>query len=377
MSIRLSTQNVGDYLAAAGLCAEEEKAHLRMQSMPAKNFNLQISLTSGDKLLIKQERYNGQGKTAGEFQNEWKIQEFLKHFEDLNKLQNWVPPALHYDAEQSIIVFPYLDGYQNVFEYYSNENEFPVEVAYAIGALIAKFHRLTFNSSDYQRFFEKHDDQKVIVRMTDVASQLERLGPEIFGTAPEDGLRFFMLYQRYESLAQAIKKLAAAFTPCCLMHNDLKLNNILLRNDWRQGSAIELRLIDWERATWGDPAHDLGTLISGYLRIWLDNLIVSSSLSIEESIQLAAIPLVQLQPSIAVLVQAYLTVFSEILEQQPDFLMRVLQCIGLALIQQILANIQYKKIFCNTDIAMLQVAKTLLCSPHQATATIFGSTRSN
>ncbi len=100
---------------------------------------------------------------------------------------------------------------------------------------------------------------------------------------------------------------------------------------------------------------------------------ISNSLSIEESLQLAMTPFDWLQPSIATLVQSYLNTFPYILEHRPDFLHRVVQFAGFALIQQIQAMIQYQKSFGNTGIAMLQVAKTLLCRPEQSMPTIFGA----
>ena len=159
-----------------------------------------------------------------------------------------------------------------------------------------------------------------------------------------------------------------------MTHNDLKLNNILLDNNWEQSNKSIVRLIDWERATWGDPAFDLGTLIGSYVQIWLSSLVISNSLTIEESLRLAVTPLEQLQPSIAALTQAYFNQFPEILEHRPDFLQRVVQFAGFALIQRIQAMIQYQKSFGNTGITMLQIAKTLLCRPQQSIPTIFGVT---
>ena len=49
-----------------------------------------------------------------------------------------------------------------------------------------------------------------------------------------------------------------------------------------------------------------------------------------------------------------------------------MQFAGFALIQQIQAMIQYQKSFGNTGIAMLQVAKSLLCRPERSTPTVFG-----
>jgi hypothetical protein len=81
-----------------------------------------------------------------------------------------------------------------------------------------------------------------------------------------------------------------------------------------------------------------------------------------------------LQPSIGGLTLAYLETFPEILEYRPDFLKQVVQLAGFSLIIAILAMVQYQKIFNNTGIAMLQVAKALLCRPESSMPTIFGAT---
>ena len=132
-------------------------------------------------------------------------------------------------------------------------------------------------------------------------------------------------------------------------------------------------MIDWERSGWGDPAFDLGMLIGSYVQIWLGSLVISKSLTIEESLRLAMTPLELLQPSIAALSLAYFKTFPQISEDRPDFLKIVVQSIGFALITQIQAMIQYEKSFDNMGIAMLQVAKSLLCRPSQSIPTIFGT----
>jgi hypothetical protein len=116
----------------------------------------------------------------------------------------------------------------------------------------------------------------------------------------------------------------------------------------------------------------LGTLIGSYLQVWLGNLVVSRSLSIEESLGLAVTPLDMVQPSILALTQAYLEAFPQILVDRPDFLERSVQFAGLALIQGIEAGIQYQKTMGNAGIAGLQVAKALLCRPVQSMPTVFG-----
>ena len=257
-------------------------------------------------------------------------------------------------------------------------------IASAIGTMLAQFHRLTIDHQDYQKIFSQTPQGKSNQKVTNYSILklihcLKQVEPEVFSKIPQDGLHFYKLYQRYDSLGQAISKLAKSFEPCCLIHNDLKLNNILLSLNWRQDLAALsgsnqriIRLIDWERCSWGDPALDLGRILASYLGIWLSSFVSNGTLSIEESLSLAEVPLATLQPSIAALTQAYITAFPEILERRPDYLNQVVQYAGLGLIQSILAMIQHQKFFGNRGICFLQVAKTLLCHPEESLPTVFG-----
>jgi hypothetical protein len=379
MTLLLNSQNVFKYLLGQNISTQKEPDLSQIELKLAKNFNLLLSLQDGRKLLVKQERHNREGQTAGEFLNEWRIQEFSQRFPELSYVRPLLPEVVHFNANDSVIVFNYLNDYCDLADFYTKENVFPSAIATEIGTTLATIHRATFNRQEYQDFFSQNSEDVQIDQTPKFARGLEKISPEIFGQVPADGLKFFALYQRYDSLGKAITELATAFEPCCLTHNDLKLNNILLHNDWEQvlskvkpSSNSVIRLIDWERGNWGDPTFDLGMLIASYLQIWLSSLVVSKSIDIEESLRLAMTPLEQLQPSITALTRAYLGNFPEILEHRPDFLRRVVQFSGLALIQQIQAMLQYQKSFGNTGICMLQVAKTLLCRPQQSMPTVFG-----
>ncbi len=377
MKFSLNSQNVFGYLIMQNLCSQEERDSGQPELKAAKNFNLLMSLRDERKLLVKQERLYHNSKTAGEFLNEWLIHELLKQFQELAHIRTLVSEVLHYDADNSIIVFNYLSTYDDLSNFYAKENIFPIEIATTTGKTLATIHRATLDHQNYRDFIvQNREDASHSSALT---KGLERISPEIFGQVPADGLKFFALYQRYDSLGKAIAELTTASKPCCLTHNDLKLNNILLHNDWEQAiSKAEqsnnsiIRLIDWERGAWGDPAFDLGMLIASYLQIWLGSLVVSKSIDVEESLRLAMTPLDVLQPSIAALTKAYFDNFPEIIERHPDFLRRVVQFSGLALIQQIQAMLQYQKSFGNMGICMLQVAKTLLCRPEQSIPTVFG-----
>lgn len=380
MSFLLSSQNVSAYLTDKNLCVEDDIDPTKIELKPAKNFNLLLTLKSDRKLLVKQERHSKDGKTVGEFLNEWRIQEFLNQSPELAKSRHLFPEVLHFDAEHSIIVFDYLDDYLDLAEFYAKEKVFSAKIATEIGIGLATFHSSTFNHPDCRNFLSSSLQTPSESQPQQTPTSLHgvgRISPEVYGIFPADGLKFFALYQRYDSLGQAIAAFTATYHPCCLTHNDLKLNNLLLHNDWAQQisesrPAGMLRFIDWERSSWGDPAFDLGSIVASYLSLWLGSLVISKDIALEDSLRMAVTPLELLQPSLGALMSTYLAKFPEILEQQPALISRVVQFAGLALIQQIQAMLQYQKVFNNIGICMLQVAKSFLCRPQQSIPTIFG-----
>lgn len=376
MPFLLSYQNIFDYLIPLGICSEEERSSSNIELKPAKNFNLLLSLSEDKQLLVKQERHNREGKTAGEFVQEWRIHEFLNQTPELSYVRPLLSEAVHFDRENSIIIFNYLSNYRDLADFYTKENIFPTKVAGKVGNILALIHRGSIQNPEYRQFFDSSQD----ITSQEAAKlnhRIDRLTPEIFGSVPSDGLKFFALYQRYDSLGQAIAQLGSSSTPYCLTHNDMKLNNILISLNWEDineslTDQSMIRLIDWERCSWGDPANDLGCIIASYLQLWLYSVVVGKGMEIEESLRLATTPLQSLRPSLAALVKAYLAEFPEILEHRPDFLERVVQFCGLALIQSIQATLQHEKTFGNQGISMLQVAKSLLCRPQVSIPTIFG-----
>ncbi|MBW4454182.1 MAG: aminoglycoside phosphotransferase family protein [Nostoc indistinguendum CM1-VF10] len=379
MVLSLSSHNVIQYLQEAGLCSSEDDASDKSElpGTSKNNFDLLVTLADNRKLLIKQERNLKKNDGAPrELFQEWLFHQLLQKFPVLGNISAIAPLVVHFDEENSILVRNYLSEYLELATFYHNNEICPQEIATAIGATLAGLHRATYNRREYKDFMATAPQGEFRYGFYNPAQGVESIGPEIFGTVPTEALKFYLLYQQSESLESAIADLAYDWNPCCLTHNDLKLNNILVHSRWEKLDNCLVRLINWESCSWGDPAFDLGTLLASYLGIWLLSLVVDPTIELEESLHLALTPLESLQPSIIALIRAYLNAFPMILEYRSDFIVRVIQFAGLALIHQIQDMITRQKSFNNADICMLQVAKSLLTMPEQGVLTIFGISES-
>jgi hypothetical protein len=368
MEIVLNNNNVWEYLKN-NILDFQELDLVNIKLVNGKNFNLLITLSNNEKILVKQSK-NWLNREAHEgLSRRFKNQFFLEVFPDLEHLKQDVNSPIHIDYSNLIIVFKYLEDYQDLIYFYETERNSHIKIAIEVGRVLGKIHSSTFKDKKYQEFFGNDENAEI----KQIITRLEVVEPEIFGQIPTEGIKFFTIYQKSNALRQSLKQLYEEAVECCLVHKDMKLNNILLRNNWIDGDGNTIKIIDWENCGWGDPAFDLGLLIGDYIRIWLNSLVISKSLPLVESLRLAVIPLETLQPSMGAIVQSYLNVFPDILDGYPNFIQKVIQYAGFGLIKQILATIQYEKHFGNNHVAMLEVATTLLSKPNQSISTIFGT----
>ncbi|MBW4632884.1 MAG: phosphotransferase [Iphinoe sp. HA4291-MV1] len=374
MVLSLSSVNVIQYLYKTGLCSSEEGANVDSELPQAskKNFNVLVTLPEHHKLLVKQKQCIDNDGNPHEFFNEWLFHQLLQRFPVLRNISAIASLVVNFDQEKTILVRHYLKEYFELGSFYQKSLHFPKAIANAIGTSLGALHRATFNRREYQDFMATAPQGEFRYQFYNPAQGMGSIGPEIFGNVPTGALKFYILYQRYESLEAAIAQLAYDWNPCCLTHNDLKLENILVHSKWEQLDNCLVRLIDWEACSWGDPAFDLGTLVASYLTIWLESLVVDSTIELEESLLLAAIPLEVLQPSLLALILAYLDTFPIILEYGCAFVQRVIKFAGLVLIHRITDNIKFHKYFDNSSICMLEFAKTLLTRSQESVLTVFG-----
>jgi Phosphotransferase enzyme family len=376
MAFLLSSQNLGEYLVKQNLYTPNNQ-DIQIESKASKNFNLLISLPNNQRLLIKQESQNSAGKNSGQFRQEWRIREWLENFPELNEISDLVSKARFFDRENSILIFDYRDDYQDLGDVYDDiqieSQNLPLDVVGEIGITLAKIHKATIDRQDYRLFLSQ--DLETVERVPSFIRGLKRIRPGIFRQVIAENIKFFKLYQRSHDLHKAIQSLVGNYQQRCLIHNDLKFDNILLHKNClhnHQKPSNPVALIDWESFIWGDPAHDLGKLIACYLNKWLSSIIISTEIDIQTALKLATTPLEKVQPSIAAIAISYLHYFPDILDLYPSFWQRVVQFAGISLIEKIQTKIHYHEPIGNTGICMLQVAQSLLCCPDVSLGIIFG-----
>lgn len=386
MKTKLSSNNVFQYLIEVDICQEQEIELIKINPKCSQGSNnlifLTIHLPSDHQLFVKQDHHHSNGEKANIINREWRLHNCLQSLPDLDQTYSLLLEILHFDDSNSILIYKETENYISLENYYKKNKIFPIAIAELVGTTLANLHRETLNSQNCCDFMNEVVDGKCYYQFPHPSYLLDRLEPEtLIKEFPPEGNRFMAFYHRYESLRDAVTELVVTRNHYCLTHNNPELNNILIPWQW-EGilSPIErsderiIRLINWEKCSWGDPAFDVGTAISGYLLLWLGSLIIHPAIKLEKSLELATIPLEVIQPSVVTLTSSYISSFPKVLEEFPDFFSRVVQFTGLALLYKVVARIQSFEGFDNREICILQLAKSLLCQPEKSFRSIFGMT---
>ena len=386
MKIKLNSNNVSQYLLEVNIFEKQDIELINIQPKCSQGSNNFIFLTmqilNGQQLFIKQD-YHYLDKQTNIITREWRLHKFLQSLQKLAKISSLLVEIIHFDHINSILISKESDNYINLESYYKKYKIFPLAIAELVGTTLAKLHSETLNCQNCYDFMNQEAvDGKYYYQFPYPSYLLDRLEPEtLIKEFPPEGNRFMAFYHNSESFKSTVKELVVTHNHYCLTHNGYELNNILIP---RSGevilSKIEksderiIRLINWDKCSWGDPAFDVGTAIADYLLLWLGSLIIRSTIKLEESLKLAIIPLEAIQPSVVTLTSFYISSFPKVLEEFPDFLSRVVKFTGLALLYRVIARIQSFEGFAHREICILQLANSLLCQPEKSFSSIFGMT---
>ncbi len=385
MKIKLSSNNLSQYLLKAGILQKHDINLIKIHPQSSCGSNslivLRISLANEQQIFVKQDHHHFDNEIGNIINRELHFYIFCQSLLDLEDITSLILKMSYFDKSNSIIIHKTSSKYIDLQKFYKKSKIFSTALAKLIGTTLATLHRETSTSLSCHDFMNKIVKDKPYYQFSHPSHLLEKLAPEtLIEELPPEGNRFIAFYQSSEILGKKVAELVANHNHYCLTHNNLELNNILIpwqdeKLSYEKNKKKIIKLINWEKCSWGDPAFDVGAAIANYLLLWLESLITHPAVKLEQSLQLATISLKDIQPSVVALTSSYISNFPKVLEEFPDFLIRVIQFAGLVLIYRIIAIIQSFKGFDNREICILQLAKSLLCQPEKSFPSVFGMTK--
>jgi hypothetical protein len=377
VAIKLNYKNLFDYLIDAAICQKDDLDYLKVD-VNSRTFHWVIEFPQNQvKLFVKQIPHFSTLDNNVRISKEWHIYNFLQSDKKLDYVSSLIPEVLHFDDRSSILIYKSPNHYITLKSSYENQETFPSALAELVGTTLAKLHSQTMNSQQCHTFVSELEECKLNYPLPyhDYLSDylVSRIEPESLKKNQGVSWRFIGIFQQSESVREVVRDLVLNHRHCCLTHNNIQFNNILIPRHWEKlvtetpdSDRSLIKLIDWEAYSWGDPACDLGKAILGYFLLWIDSMIVHPAIELKKSIQLATIPLEVVRPSLVAMTKAYINTYPKILEDYPEFLKRVIQFAGLGLIYQLLREFQLQpEMALSHQNLYFFIAAQLLCKPEK------------
>jgi thiamine kinase-like enzyme len=137
---------------------------------------------------------------------------------------------------------------------------------------------------------------------------------------------------------------------------------------------VELKLVDWELADWGDPCWDVAAIFSAFIVFWIQSLPLAPGRDAASAVKLTQFPIERMQPTIREFWRSY----SEEMHLEPETAREVLErsvlfC-GARTVQTAYECMQMSPQLNDAALYMLQASMNILMQPEEATRELLGIT---
>jgi aminoglycoside phosphotransferase (APT) family kinase protein len=337
-----------DRLEAHGLVAAGQVDQIR--SLHQRSLCFRVDTTDGRTLFAKRPRRTASGDWSADVVAEG------RRLGKVNQLTGELAPTvLALSAEDRLLVTTYFAGHRHLDEIGLSDAS-ATEVASALGSALAAVHAVPFAPAGGDP-----NALPTVDLVDDIVAQL--LYPTPAGaTAHPDGYVETLVGVRAAGLAQPLRSYAAAVrdVPMAerrLIHGDLKSNNVLVSTD-----PLDVRLIDWETAGWGDPRWDVGAVIGDRVFTWLRGIRFQGAGGLSAWLEAADTPIETVQGQLRAFLLGYGVTDGELGDADRHL---VLAAAATFLLQRTLAAALGAPALPALALAALQVAGQLLTRPDQ------------
>ncbi|MEU9851749.1 phosphotransferase [Streptomyces sp. NPDC047974] len=259
-----------------------------------RNRNHRVTTTDGPAFLVKQA---GDPDTARTLGNEARTYDALA-LRGSAELRAALPPTTRHLPERAVLVLGIDSEAITLAAYHRRTRRFPPGVAEALGRRLAALHAL------------RDDQARELLPVTTglpLVFSFDRPDVTVYYGASSATLRLLTAVHGTGDFADLLGRLRPEWRPGCVVHGDLRLDNVIVRPSVPARAGKGLRLADWEMAMWGDPAWDVATVLSEYLSLWLDHAPVSEATPPERFLDHGPFPLSRWQPAVQRFWTAYAT----------------------------------------------------------------------
>lgn len=357
----LSLKNVALYLLECGLIRPEAivEGDLMVVETPRRNLNFKIIRKMGSGFFVKQiQVWNPQ--VMAEMQREATCYWLPQHDPGFARLTSIVPKYAHYNPTRNILITELLPDCENLSEYHRRIGTFPVEVAEALGRMLATYQQLAngqLSNNPHLASFPRALPWILSIHHHNAAQ---------FNDLSMGNAQMLGIMRQYPDFQQALEALRGQWQTDCLMHGDMKWDNCMVEGEGNFTEALKLRLVDWELADIGDAAWDIGAIFQAYLSFWILSINIPVGVPPAESLHLAQYRIESMQPALRRFWETYRDARRLVDGAADAFLERSVKYAAARMIQTVYEYMQRAPQLTQNALCLLQVSLNILLKSREA-----------
>jgi thiamine kinase-like enzyme len=346
------------YLLDSGLLANSAvvDGRLRVRNTSRRHQSFLVETREGPSFFIK---HGVDGERSAALAREYAIYRHLSE-RAAGLVAKYLPRLRIYDDDRHLLILDLVPNAESLRDYHTRRARFPKRVAARLGLSLGMLHQLTpVDGAAEAEAFRRGVPWILSVHRPHLAMLRDFSGAT---------LQLIKFIQRVGELGERLEAMAGQWRQECLIHGDIKWDNAIITKD----RLARLVLVDWEVASLGDPAWDIGSIFMDYLCFWVMSIPVTGEVPPERFAELARFGISDMQPALREFWYAYVRVRKFNAAQSAEALSRAVGLAAARLLQITFEQAQTASRLTSNLVLCLQLTLNMLRRPEAAAADLLG-----
>jgi hypothetical protein len=378
----ITKENIAHYLLGRGLLSFDSvvDGDLLVVEASSRNRNFKVIRTESPGYFVKQVKtFEPQAVETLRYETACY---YLSHNDpDFEPLRALMPKFYDSDPARHALVVELLPEGGSLSDYHRQLGAFPVEVGVQLGRILGTYQR------EMGRRLREGAKSNAFAKRVPWILSLHQLNQNLFGQLSAANTQVLNIIQGYPDFQQTLDRMSAAWRFDSLIHGDIKWDNLHVtpgREESEEGLEVSaeeaarkqaegkmnLRLIDWELADFGDACWDAGAVFQSYLSFWVFSMPAVAGVTAEQLVSSAQFPVEKMQPAIRAFWKTYVETRELGGEEARDALERSVSYGAARMIQTAYEYMFHAPQITASALYLLQLSLNILKSPREATASL-------
>ena len=361
----LRQEDVAPLLLSLGFINEEHVVDggLDIINVSRRNRNFKVLSENGSCFLVKQgvgvEKMRTVAHEAG-------IYQFFQSMIGSKRFSRFLPHYYAYYPEDCVLILELVKNAQSLKEFYVQNSRFPKYSGRNLGNILGILHNIT-RSNDIRHAYEQQFTSKLPFGLS-----LHHPDLNLLQFCSQASIELIKIIHQSDEFCNLLDELGEEWRVECVIHGDIRWDNFSMVSISPPGGKMNLKLIDWELTSLGDPCWDVATVFCEYLSFWLQSAPISGESPPEEYLKFAKYPLEKMQPAIRAFWDTYTSCLRLDSNRSDEWLLRAVRYTAARLIQTAFEWVQLATRVTDQAVILLQVSQNMLIRPREASIQLLG-----